>query len=360
MKKRHFLSALAATTAALVQTSKTEALTYADYMLHLINIERRKAGVDPVALGSNAAAQIHADNMVRFCYSAHWGIDGTKPYMRHSLAGGYQNSGENVGGIHSCFLEQVRSIAPIGSVVPRIHIAMRNIMASPGHKRTMLDSQYKKVSIGIAWDRYNFKMCQLFEGDYVTFSKLPSIDSDGVLTMSGSTKNGIELAADEVDFSVNVAYDPPLKTLTIGHMSRVHSYFNGGIPKVVFIHSHANITSDTIGMTIYECPDPYDLPEDVQPAETIGEYRALKNESKIACPSLRMQVPLKNADRWTILGNSFSIEADISEILSENGDGIYTVSLYHEDAKIEFAQYSIFYGVEPPTGYVARLPHAVS
>ena len=65
-------------------------------MLQLINEERVRAGVAPVVLGDNIAAQLHAESALENCFSSHWGIDGLKPYMRYSLAGGYQSNAENV------------------------------------------------------------------------------------------------------------------------------------------------------------------------------------------------------------------------------------------------------------------------
>ena len=59
------------------------------YMLELINAERIEVGLHPVALGDNVAAQVHAEASLKYCFSSHWGIDGLKPYMRYSLAGGY-------------------------------------------------------------------------------------------------------------------------------------------------------------------------------------------------------------------------------------------------------------------------------
>ena len=40
--------------------------------------------------GSNNAAQLHAESSLQNCISSHWGLDGLKPYMRYSLAGGYR------------------------------------------------------------------------------------------------------------------------------------------------------------------------------------------------------------------------------------------------------------------------------
>ena len=71
---------------------------YKLYMLELINEERENAGVGPVTMGNNFAAQLHAENALDACFGSHWGVDGLKPYMRYSLAGGYQSNGENGSG----------------------------------------------------------------------------------------------------------------------------------------------------------------------------------------------------------------------------------------------------------------------
>ena len=47
-------------------------------MLELVNSERNKAGLKPVELGDNAAAQLHAESELANCFSSHWGIDGLK------------------------------------------------------------------------------------------------------------------------------------------------------------------------------------------------------------------------------------------------------------------------------------------
>ena len=48
------------------------------YMLELINTQRDRAGLNPVTLGTNTAAQIHAEAALENCFSSHWGIDGIK------------------------------------------------------------------------------------------------------------------------------------------------------------------------------------------------------------------------------------------------------------------------------------------
>ena len=71
-------------------------------MLELINEEREIAAVGPVTMGNNVAAQVHAEISLANCTGGHWGVDGLKPYMRYSLAGGYHSNGENGSGLDYC------------------------------------------------------------------------------------------------------------------------------------------------------------------------------------------------------------------------------------------------------------------
>ena len=67
-----------------------------EYLLELVNRAREDAGVPPVRLGRNIAAQVHAEGALEHCAAGHSDRRGLKPYMRDSLAGGYQPNGENV------------------------------------------------------------------------------------------------------------------------------------------------------------------------------------------------------------------------------------------------------------------------
>ena len=64
-------------------------------MLALINDVREEAGVEPVVLGDNNAAQAYAEIALTDCVDSYWGLDGVMPEVRYSLAGGYQLIHEN-------------------------------------------------------------------------------------------------------------------------------------------------------------------------------------------------------------------------------------------------------------------------
>jgi uncharacterized protein YkwD len=67
------------------------------YMITLINRDRHANGAAPVVLdaGASLGAQSHTDEMVKFGYLSHWGLDGKKPTERYSEAGGADSDMEN-------------------------------------------------------------------------------------------------------------------------------------------------------------------------------------------------------------------------------------------------------------------------
>ena len=86
----------------MIPRSTPVAVSPAQLMLELINQARADAGVGPVSLGNNQAAQAHADAALEHCLTGHWGVDGLRADMRYRLAGGDQNNAENVNGINTC------------------------------------------------------------------------------------------------------------------------------------------------------------------------------------------------------------------------------------------------------------------
>ena len=163
-------------------------------MLELINEARVDKGLAPVVLGDNPAPQLHVESALENCFSSHWGIDGLKPYMRYSLNGGYQSNAENTSGGGYC-IEESDGYSPIVSIKQDIRDAVAGWMDNPDHRSNILYPWYKKVSIGLAWDRYNFKAVQQFEGDYVEYDQRPAI-GHGALAVVGTAKNGVRFEKD--------------------------------------------------------------------------------------------------------------------------------------------------------------------
>ena len=326
-----------------------------ELMLSLINDERARVGAGPVVLGENIAAQLHAESALSNCFSGHWGLDGLKPYMRYSLAGGYQSNGENGHGSDYC-IKASDGYRPIGSIQMEIREAMAGWMSSPGHRRNILDPSHMKVNIGIAWDRYNVKVFQHFEGDYVEYQHLPDIDG-GVLKMSGNTRNGARLGSRR-DLGVQIYHDPPPAPLTPGQVARTYCYDNG--LRVAGLRERLTGGSfwpeDRFTTTYSPCPDPADVPADAPPARSPTEANRLWEEAydrSRLTGERTITVPWIDAAKFDVTGGAFDVEADISEVLDKHGDGVYSVLVWGlidgQDAVL--SEHSIFHGIVPPDAY---------
>lgn len=327
------------------------------YMLELINGERVKAGLSPVVQGNNIAAQVHADLGLTNCFSGHWGLDGLKPYMRYSLAGGYQTNAENWLGNVSCIKGSDRfRHRPNDNIRQEIRRAMVGWMSSPGHRQTILYPMYKKVNIGIAWDRYNLRMIQHFEGNYVEFDQVPAIE-DGVLVLLGETKTGAQFDS-PMDRGVDIYFDPSPSRLTQGQLARTSCYDNGLLIGSLRepLEDGSYYIEDQFTTTYALCPNPAEIPEYAPTPSSDSESFRLWQESHAYSEQLEdstVTVPWITAREFAVNGNKFSVRADIGEVLSMNGDGVYSIVVWGlidgEEAVI--SEYSIFHGVTPPDTY---------
>ena len=323
---------------------------YKVYMLELINKERVNAGVGPVTLGNNIAAQLHAESSLANCFSSHWGVDGLKPYMRYSLAGGYQSNSENWYGSKYC-IKASDGYRALGSIESTIREMMESLMDSPGHRRSILDKWHKKVNIGLAWDTYNLVGLQHFEGEYVEFDALPGI-TDGILTLSGRAINGLHFSNKD-DLGLQIFYDPPPHTLTRGQISRTYCYDYG--LQIAGLRSYY-WTSDQYSSTHTPCADPYDVSPGAAPPRSADEAREFWERAYAASQAPALQiitVPWLTASEWTAAGTDFSVTADIGDLLSKYGPGVYTILLWGKvgGEDVPISQYSIFYEVEPSDIY---------
>ena len=326
-------------------------------MLNLINEARREAGLTDVKLGYNLAAQLHAQSSLENCVSSHWGRDGLKPYMRYSLAGGYQSNAENGSGIDYCYKDGEGYIA-IRSINDEVREIMDGVMRSPGHRANVLDPSHKQVSIGLAWSRYNVFAYQHFEGDYVEFDQLPQI-AQGELSFAGRTKNEAKFGEGD-SYPISVNYDPPPKELTRGQLSRTYCY-SGGRP-VAYLREPLtggwSYLSDSVSTSYQDCPDPYavspDAPVPSSPSQAMEFWRkakAIGNQRRIL-----PDVDAITASRWNLSGDHFEVRADLTSVLEDYGPGVYTVVLWGDLGRGSevISEYSIFHKVEAPEGYAAE------
>ena len=325
------------------------------FMLELINDERVSAGLNPVVLGDNVAAQLHAEASLENCFSSHWGIDGLKPYMRYSLAGGYQSNAENGSGRSYC-VKASDGYRASGSSEQGIRRAMDGLMDSPGHRDNILRPWHKKINIGLAWDRYNLMAFQHFEGDYVEYDQLPNIKR-GVLTMSGTMKNGAQLD-DDFYSGMQVYYDQPPHSLSRGQVARTYCYDNGFLAASLRqpLSGGWYYDEDEFIQTYLPCPDPYSVSAKARAAHSHDEAHSIwlsAYRESLARQPQTITVPWITAQKWAAKGEEFSIAADLSDVLAKHGEGVYSLVVWGSigDERVIISQYSLFHDVTAPDTY---------
>lgn len=328
-------------------------------MLDLINEARDRAGVPPVVMGTNNVAQIQADQLLENCVLSHWGTDGLKPYMRYSLAGGHQVNGENALTYNECgladtFLQWNKEPSEM------VADSVDGLLDSPGHRETMLSPSYRRVNIGLAWDRNTFKAVQHFEGDYVHLSQLPVI-VDGELTLEGRLEEEYEFDGRH-PLTALVIYDPVPRTLTPGQLLQTSCYSHGEVIAGIIPPSPLFGSGYEYSETVEgpKCTDPYKVGSGAERPNTQEEMERIWNERKARSEQIsetEVSFEVMRAQDLTIEGPEFTLSADVRDLLEEHGPGIYTVALLAElesteqDGQEVISEYSVFYKVEPPRTY---------
>ena len=298
-----------------------------EYMLGLINSDRETHGLTPVVLGDNSAAQQHAEDKLAQGYSSHWGTDGLKPYMRYTLAGGYNYEAENSSG-PAPLRDGVNYMQQAPEALLRE--AESSLMDSPGHRRNILNPWHKKVNLGIGCNEFTCSVVQQFEGDYVEFSQNPRIHN-GILSLGGNLKGGF------VFEGVHIWYDQPPHTLTLGQLDATYSYGVGQEP-VTFLREPLSWTKfylDSSVIFTWEAGlDPYSI-----------DAGASRNRAPPVQTHIRRTkvVPWTTATVWSVSQASFDIKADISSVIAVLGPGVYTVIVWgNEGESVALTNYSIF------------------
>lgn len=307
------------------------------YALDLVNQSRRDAGMPEVSLGNNEAAQQHAEALLRHNAKGHWGIDGLLPQMRYTLAGGTNYVAENVS---YAILEPgvvYRAVDPLKTLKDHHD----GLMGSPGHRRNILDKWHKRVNLGIACNEYTCNLVQKFEGDYVVFDQAPAI-SGGVLTFAGRFKEGFTLS------SVQVWYHQPPHSLTPGQLDATYSYTSGQEPATFIIKpappGYHYSPSDLLPVPyVWESGvDPYSVDPD-RPRTLLFGIRPVP-----LLVTNTKSVPYTVATRWRASDSECRVEADLTEVIGDLGNGVYIVMLWGElkSEKVPLTNYTIFIGSE--------------
>ena len=213
------------------------------------------------------------------------------------------------------------------------------------------------MNIGLAWDKYNIIGVQHFEGGYVEYDRLPEI-ANGTLSMAGSTINGLRFSGRE-KLDLLLFYDPPPHSLTRGQVSRTYCYDSGMlIARFRYpLTGNSPWSDDEFSIEIpLPCPDPYGVSPDAPAPGSPDEAREFWERAYDASQTRNEQtiiIPWITASEWKARGAEFSVTADISQLLSKYGPGVYNILLWGEmdGEDVPVSEYSIFYEVEPPATY---------
>ncbi|MFC1995438.1 CAP domain-containing protein, partial [Chloroflexota bacterium] len=175
--------------------------------------------------------------------------------------------------------------------------AEKGLMASPGHRRNILNKWHRKVSLGIAYDKERLDLVQHFEGDYIDFSIRPTI-LDSNLSMTGNATIGIFK-------NVTLHYDPLPQPLSLEKLSAPP-------------YDNAYGLGEYVGV-ILSPPSPGYYYTDLSPNDVVAITWDIKSDG------------------------SFSIKADASSILG-TGNGVYTVVLWVDigGEYVGISNYSMF------------------
>ena len=233
-------------------------------------------------------------------------------------------------------------------------------LESPGHRETMLSPEYRKVNVGLAWDRNVFKAIQHFEGDYVEMNRLPVIEND-VLELEGNLSSRYTFTG-TVPLMAYIVYDPRPRKLTGGQLARTYCYGHGEY--IGGLMPPSRLLEDDFEFTFSveepQCIDPYRLEQSAAEPESQAESSRIFEESKEESLRLReteITLNIRKARELTVDDREFSLAADLSALLDERGPGVYTVVLLASleggpgEPDTVISEYSIFHGVKAPDGY---------
>jgi uncharacterized protein YkwD len=246
------------------------------YALQLINQDRTQAGLLPVVLSSNQAAQAQAQDILGTRQISHWMTNGEKPYMTYTSYGGLGAVQQNVA---TALCEGlVCSMNPVDEIKTAEYNMMYNDASSDwGHRENILDPHHTSVSIGIAYNDNTFVIVQNFENNYIAFTQ-PITYSSGTVSFSGTLSQG------KIDY-IEVDYD--------------------SLPTHAIYEQNSHATSYSLGtpLAIVDRPLPF------------GQYY--------------QQLPgyvMVTANQWTEQSNSVAVSFDASQIITK--PGVYDVLVW--------------------------------
>ncbi|MEY4545340.1 MAG: hypothetical protein RL685_1535 [Pseudomonadota bacterium] len=196
-----------------------------EYVLELVNADRKREGLPPVERDRIAerAAQKHAEDMAHLGYTAHWGSDGSVPEERYTAAGGEHFVQENA----ACFFDgAVRPLDPqpkLGaSLLDLIQGAfMAEVPPHDGHRKNILKPTHTGLGIGLAQPAGTPQPCMTQEfvdvrGEYAPLPKTARVGQ--TIRVAGELAEPLRFGG------VGLSRIEPRKKLTPQQLNATSSY----------------------------------------------------------------------------------------------------------------------------------------
>ena len=160
--------------------------TLTSFTLNLINLDRANQSVSPVSVGTNQAAQQHADSMLKYGYFSHFDTQGFKPYMRYTLLGGVGSVTENVAYISWTDNHFTSTSSLESSITLLEHGMMYNdsLCCNNGHRLNIVNPIHNRVAIGLAYNSTSLFFVEDFENYYIDLSY--NVSNSYQFSMNGS------------------------------------------------------------------------------------------------------------------------------------------------------------------------------
>ena len=206
------------------------------YALGLINKDRADHGLPPVTLGSNDAAQHHAEDMLEHDYFGHWWADGRKPYMVYSQYGGTSYAAENAAtsgftnrqwnakGCNNFLVNCIVSTPEKAIADLQWRMMYDDASSNWGHRDNILRATHRAVNIGIASNGRRVTFVQHFQGGAAIATEPPKLSDGRHLSLKiQKMETGITIGG-----LVSIYYDPLPVPISAAENDALNSYCLGG------------------------------------------------------------------------------------------------------------------------------------
>ena len=320
-------------------------------MLEQINQHREARGLRSFRLGTNPAAQLHAESSLEDCVSGHWDKDGLSSQIKYNLTGGNQPGGIANFGTNFC-LDESTDTAPLVDPTDELIYLVDGWMSGES-SNPLLDPWKTVVSIGVAYHDYDMETYLITESDYVIYDHPPRVEN-GELFLEGSTMPPVWFDAPD-QLIVQIQYQPPPQPLTIGQLARSSCLVGDDLilslvpPKNVGLYQ----STDPFELTYNRCRLPREIRADLPPPQSINEGRQLLSRASSWTKSVTTMVPQRRASEWSVDGSKFAVRANIADELNQFGPGVYIINVhyYADETGKPLSSHAIFHRIPRPTIY---------